>query len=152
VCWRSEPNARARDGCQRVAEYFGAARRKPYDYCAGTTVAHERRQFTVGGYEAEVLALSSSLPKYSAVSLSGPASVALNVSKHLPLVTVPEQVSPLLAVTVTSPVTAVLVPLLTVKYTVTFRGFLGVRVAVFVIAVVVPSSVAVVVCVRLVAV
>jgi hypothetical protein len=61
-------------------------------------------------------------------------------------------VSPLLAVTVTLPFTAVLVPLFTVKYTVTFRGFLGVRVAVLVIAVLVPKSVAVVVCVRLVAV
>lgn len=62
VCWRSEPNASARDGCQSIAEYFGTARRKPYDHCAGTTVAHEQRQFTVGGYTAEVLALSSALP------------------------------------------------------------------------------------------
>ena len=68
----------------------------------------------------------------------------------MPAVTVPVQVSPLLAVTVTLPFTAVLVPLLTVKYTVTFRRFLGVRVAELVMAVLVPSSVAFVDCVRLV--
>src|SRR5271155_4481597 len=61
VGWRSEPNASPRDG-QGIAEYCRTARREPYDHRAGTSVANDQRQFTVSGYDAEVLVLLSSLP------------------------------------------------------------------------------------------
>ena len=94
-----------------------------------------------------MLALLLGLPVYVAVSVFDPA--AANVTAHLPAKTVPVQVSPLLAVTVTLPPTA-FTPLVTPKYTVTFSWFEGVSVAVPVIVVFVFSFVAVVDCVRLV--
>jgi hypothetical protein len=68
----------------------------------------------------------------------------VNVSTHLPLATVPVQLCPEAAFTVTLPATAVAVPLLTVKDTVTLSGF--VPATVLVIVVVVFSMVAVVDC------
>ena len=53
------------------------------------------------------------LPAYTAVSVVD--SAPMNVSKHFPLATVPVQVCPLAAVTVTLPTAFVLAPLLTVK-------------------------------------
>jgi hypothetical protein len=67
---------------------------------------------------------------------------------QLPALSIPVQVCPVAAVTVTSPVT-VFIPLLTAKYTVTFRGFVSGTALVMVV--VVASGVAVTDCVRLAA-